>query len=323
MFYVFHGDDEHGQRETLASLLEKQGDPGLLDLNTTRFEGQMAFSALRQACDALPFLAPVRIVLASGLFASKPDKTFVKQLVEYLPDLPAPTRLVFLEASELPQNHPVLRLALESDNGVVRVFRRPQGSQLERWIQERVVAKNGRITPRAAHLLAANIGNDLQVLDSEIEKLVLYKLDEPEETAVIRPEDVDLLCPYIAEANIFDLVDAIGNRNAKKASLLLQQKLSEGADPFMLFAMFVRQFRLLIQVKELADDGLNAPAISKKLRMHSFVAGKIYQQARGFSMSQLEQIYAHLLEIDVDVKTGRADMLTSLNLLVAGLTVTA
>ena len=85
--------------------------------------------------------------------------------------------------------------------------------------------------------------------------------------------------------------------------------------------MFMRQFRLLIQVKELADEGKRPPAISQELKLHSFVVGKLYQQCQGFSMAQLEQIYRHLLSIDVDVKTGKNDMTTALNLLVASLTV--
>ena len=43
---------------------------------------------------------------------------------------------------------------------------------------------------------------------------------------------------------------------------------------------------------------------------------------RGFNMQELEQIYRHLLEIDIAVKTGQADMRTSLDLLVANLTIT-
>jgi DNA polymerase III delta subunit len=87
--------------------------------------------------------------------------------------------------------------------------------------------------------------------------------------------------------------------------------------------MFVRQFRLLIQVKECADAGLHPPAIAKEIKQHSYVVGKLFAQARGFSQTQLVQIYGRLLEIDVGVKTGQANILTELNLLVAGLTVTA
>ena len=320
MFYIFHGKDTHSRHETLANLLRKAGDPAMLDLNTTRLDSKATFTELRQSCDAMPFLAKVRLVLVTDLLLNKLAREFTDQLVAYLPTLPATTRLFFLESDKLRSDNRVLKLAEKLETGHVELFDLPEGSALERWIRERVGEKNGRIQPRAAHLLAANVGNDLQLLDNEIEKLILYNGWDGDEPREITAEDVNLLCPYLAEANIFDLVDAIGNRNSKQAALLLQHKLNEGADPFYLFAMFVRQFRLLIQVKELAGEGQNPPAIAKTLKMHSFVVGKISQQARGFSLSQLEQIYRHLLDIDVGVKTGRTEWPTALNLLVASLT---
>lgn len=316
MFYIFHGDDTHSQKETVARLTAKLGDPAMLDLNTTRFEGATSLPELRRACGAVPFLAKVRLVIVTGLFATKPDKTFLKELADYLPRLPETTRLLFLESSPLPSNHPIVKLTEKEATGYVKRFSQPEGGALERWIRQRVEEKNGRISSHAAHILAANVGSNLSILDNEIEKLVLYK--GPGET--IEVQDVGLLSPYAAEASIFDLVDALGNRDGEKAAVLLQQKFSEGADPFYLFAMFVRQFRLLIQVKELAKQGLRSPAISQQLRLHSFVAGKLTQQAQHFSLAQLEQIYRHLLAVDVEVKTGRNEMTTALTLLVAGLT---
>jgi DNA polymerase-3 subunit delta len=85
--------------------------------------------------------------------------------------------------------------------------------------------------------------------------------------------------------------------------------------------MFVRQFRLLIQVRELADDRYAPQLIARELRLPDFVAGKLNIQARGFTMVELEQIYRRLLDIDVAVKNGRADISTVLDLLVAQLTI--
>jgi DNA polymerase-3 subunit delta len=152
------------------------------------------------------------------------------------------------------------------------------------------------------------------LLENEVEKLVLYKGQE-----MIEVEDVSLLCPYVAEASIFDLVDALGERKGQTAAQLLHKKSQEGTDPFYLFAMFIRQFRLLIQVKELSDDGHPPNDIAKTLKLHPFPTGKLHQQSKNFSMPQLEQIYAHLLDIDINVKTGRTDLITALDLLVAGL----
>ena len=315
MFYIFHGKDTHAQKEMLADLIAKSGDPGMVDLNTTRLDGLVPLNNLRQACSAMPFLAKMRLVIVSDLFAAKPDKSYLKELADYLPHMPETTRLVFLESDELSGSHAILKLAEAEKTGFAKLFRPLDGPQLDRWIRQQVEARNGRIAPHAIHLLSINIGSNMEILENEIEKLTLYKGE-----AEITGDDVTLLSPYLAEASIFDLVDALGNRNSKKASLLLQQKFQEGADPFYLFSMFVRQFRLLIQVKEMVDAGSRAQAISQRLKMHSFVAGKLYQQSAQFSLPQLEQIYRHLLDVDVAVKTGRNDMVTALNLLVAALT---
>lgn len=315
MFYLFHGDDSHSQKETLADLQAKLGDRGLLDLNTTRFEGQsLSLAELRHACDSVPFLAEKRLVIVSDLMAAKP--AYLDELLAYLPNLPETTRLVFLESRELPARHPLVMLAEQSPTGYVKLFSRLEGGDLERWIRQRVQIAGGHIAPQAAHLLAVDVGSDLGLLEQEIEKLVLYK-----GRAAIEPDDVSLLCAYVAEASIFDLVDALGSRNGATAADLLNKKLAEGTDPFYLFAMVVRQFRLLIQVKELAETGARPPEIAQSLKIHAFVAGKLVQQSQNFSLAQLEQIYAHLLDMDVGVKTGQTDMTTALGLLVAGLAV--
>jgi DNA polymerase III subunit delta len=315
MFYIFHGNNSHSQREALAQKQAELGDPAMLSLNTTQFEANVSLAQLRQTCDSMPFLAEKRLVIVHNLLNSKAD--FIAELAGYLPQLPETTRLFFLEETKLLATHPLIKLAESSDKGHVRLYERPEGVQLERWVRQRVESKGGKISPRALHMLTLNAGNDLQLLDNEIEKLVLYRLADG---SAIKAEDVALLCPHVAEANIFNLVDALGQMNGRLAAQLLQQKVNEGMEPFQLFAMFIRQFRLLIQVKELADAGHRPPEIAKTLRLHGFVAGKLHQQCQRFSMAQLEQIYDHLLEIDLGVKTGRTEIVTALELFTAGVT---
>ena len=320
MFYIFHGDDSHTQKATLRELIGKLGDPAMLDLNTTRLEGKaITLGQIQDSCNAMPFLAPKRLVLVYEFLASKPDKKVLDGLAKYLVEMPDTARLFFLESQKLAANHALLKLAeANPKKGYARQFERPQGSQLEKWIVAETEKLGGRMHPRAANLLAMNAGNDLALLEQEITKLVMYK-GLGETAAQITADDVALLSPYAAEINIFDLVDALGQRTGKRAAELLHKKIEEGTDPFQIFAMFVRQFRLLIQVKELAEAGQKAAAISQELKLHSFVANKLYQQASSFQLPQLEQIYSHLLDIDVKVKTGKTDMTTALHLLVFAL----
>lgn len=317
MYYLFHGKDTYSQGEFLAGLLAKEGDPDMVALNTTRLTGKVAFGELQSACDAMPFLARVRVVIVEGLFAAAPDKAFLDRLVAYLPALPAATRLFFLEPDALLPNNRLLQLA-EKDKtvGRVRRFDLPEGDRLERWIREHVQANGGHIAPAAVELLAANVGSDLAALTQEIEKLLLYA--GPEGT--IAAEDVLRLSPYAAEGSIWELVDALGGRQSARVAMLFQQKLNEGAESFYLFSMFIRQFRLLIQAKSLLEAGERPAGIAQQMKLRPFVAEKLARQAAGFRMEQLEQIYRRLLAIDVETKTGQADLLTALHLLVAGVT---
>ena len=291
------------------------GDPKMLELNTTRLEGKgLSASQLQAACGAMPFLSKYRLVLVENFLGNKPDKKEVKATVEYLPNMPDFTRLLFLEDGKIREKNALYKLAVADKRGYVKLYESPKGNDLVRWVRNEVGKRDGQIAPRAAHLLATNVGNDLLALSQEIEKLTLYK-----NGALIQPQDVELLSPYSAEANIFDLVDALGSRNGKRAVLLLQQKLNEGDSPFQLFSMFVRQFRLIIQTKSCATQGMRSDDIAKAVGMHPFVAKKVYKQAQSFSMAQLHRIYHHLLQIDVDAKTGKAELGTALNLFVASL----
>lgn len=318
MFYLFHGPDTYRQREALAAELAKLGDADMLSLNTTRLASRVSFAELQGACDAMPFLAPARVVIVQDLFVTVPDKAFMDKLEAYLPALPLTTRLFFLEAQALTDSHRIIRLAAKQKIGEVRQFQPLKDNDLDRWIQARAADKGGRIAPQAAHLLAEHVGGgNLQALSNEIEKLTLYRGPG----ATIEAADVQLLSPDAAEASIFPLMDAIGGRQAVAAAKLFQEKLNEGAEPFLLFSMIIRQFRLLIQTRALLDGGERPAGVAAQLHVPTFVADKLVRQARGYSLSQLEHIYRRLLEIDVEAKTGRADLLTALHLLVAGLTV--
>ena len=121
------------------------------------------------------------------------------------------------------------------------------------------------------------------------------------------------------KAIIFDLVDALGHRNGKMATVTLQNLLDAGQRALGIFGMVVRQFRLLIQVKELREAGENDFSISRTLGLHPFPTGKLYAQSANFTLDQLERVYRHLLATDVKIKSGKISPEVALELLVAGL----
>jgi DNA polymerase-3 subunit delta len=322
MFYLFHGEDEFSRAEAVQNLKQRMGgDPAMADLNTTVLDGRkIALGELRHACDTIPFMADRRLVIVEGLLGAlsaqerRKGKEILDGLVAYLPHLPPTTRLVLVEDRRISQKHPVYQLALAEKCGHVQEFVLPQKGALPRWIIKRAERRGGQITSQAVGELAAFVGNDLRLLDQEIAKLVAYAGGE----RPISTDDVHLLVSYAQEANVFQMADALGCRDGQTAMRLLHQLLNN-QKPLPLLGMIVRQFRILVQVKELSERGLGPREIADKLEMHKFVVEKGFRQARNFSMAQLKTVYDKLVETDVAIKTGRLDPILALDLLVAGL----
>jgi len=164
-------------------------------------------------------------------------------------------------------------------------------------------------------LLAALVGNDLRLLDQEIEKLLLYA-----EGRQVTSQDVQTLVSLARQASIFELVDCVGRRQTDRALHLLHRLLEEGEAPLYLLTMLARQVRILIQVSELRSQGVPPAQVAGRLKLHVYVAEKALAQAQNFSPAQLEAAHQRLVETDWAIKTGKCDEVLALDLLIVGLT---
>lgn len=326
MYYIFHGDDEFSRSQAVEELKAKlgDGDAAVADINTSTLDGRnLTLSELMHACDSVPFMGERRLILVENMLQrfdpqkggrSEADQKLVEGLRDYLPQLPATARLIFVESKSLHGNNPILRQAKQDDHGYVHEFETPKRGGISNWIKRRVKEKGGDIQSGAVMLLAAYGEDDLRLLDQEIEKLLTYTGNQ-----TITERDVRLLVPATTESDIFAMVDALGQRNHREAVTRLHELVEAGESPIYLLYMITRQFRILTQVKELAGQGKHQSAIQSDLGLHPFVVKKALGQARNFSLSQLQAIYHKILETDEAIKTGQLEQELALDILVAEL----
>ncbi len=332
MVYLLHGPDEFGMAEVLAELKEKLGDPTTAALNTAVFDGRAAtLPEVRSICETMPFLAARRLVIIEGWVTKLLGKTeagegeadsdtggnakdVLAALAAYLPEVPDTTALVLVEKRTLPERNAVLRAVAGQKWAYVKFFDLPKGEALVKWIMARAKTEGGAFQREAAQALATT-ETDPRGLGHEITKLLTYvDFARPVELA-----DVETLTPAGGEAKVFDMVDAIGQRKGQ-AALRELHKLLDKEEPLYILSMIVRQFRLMVQAKEMLDARANEGDISQALGLHPYPTQKVCAQARAFSQSALEQIYHRLLDYDADLKTGRADSAAALDALVVSLT---
>lgn len=316
MIYIFHGPDDFTRNEKIAELRAAFSDPTVTDLNVTTLEGRdLSLSEIRHVADAMPFMADHRLVIVVGFLRANSKTDEITRLVDYLPTVPPTTNLVLAETDLLDKRHPVLKAAPKLAAEVIR-FGGPDPHNLREWIIQRAKERGAAIEPAAAETLGRLVGAELRTLNSEIEKLTLY-------TAGARPisrADVELLVPYVEEAENFGLANAIGQRNARRAYDQLHKMLDEGKHPMAILASIATQVRGLLEVKDMAERGMSPQLIAQHKGWRSDYAVKMrLKEGANFSTARLEEILALLLDIDLRIKTGRIDQYLALDTLIARL----
>jgi DNA polymerase-3 subunit delta len=326
VIYILHGDDEYAIAEYITTMENMMGDPTTAEMNIARLDGNtFSIYSLVAAAYAMPFLTERRLVTLTNPLGKMKSPSIREKFIGVLENVPRTTALVVVIHRPLVNDrdkrkgvlHWLQKWAAGQDGrALIREFTTPHGPQMARWIQTKAVELGGEFSHQAAGLLASYVLDDPRLAAQEIQKLLTYaNFNRPVEV-----DDVERLTPYAGEGNVFEMVDAMGNRNGRLALSVLHRLLEED-EPIRLFGMIVRQFRLLILTRELLNAGYREAEITRQLKTYPFVIRKLIGQVRNFSMESLEAIYHQLLEIDEGIKTGQMEWEVALDSFITSLTI--
>ncbi len=317
--YFLYGNDEFAISRRLKDFEADFPDPTSADMNTAHLEARtMTENDLNTAINAMPFLAPKRLVLLGNPSARYSGSNERKKFEKFLENIPDTARLVIHEGMEPKEanKHWLVKWAQKNIKTIKpQAFMLPRPWEMIDWIVKETKKQGGKIANPAAAKLAELVGVDTRQAGMEIAKLLAYVNWERQ----VEVQDVEAVSILTAEESVFDFVDALSSGDGKSAQRLLL-RLLESEDPFSLWGMVVRQFRLLLMAREVVEAGGGKNEVKAALEVHPFVAEKTFAQARSFTLPVLERIYHELLEIDAGVKTGLFTLELALDMLTVQLT---
>jgi DNA polymerase-3 subunit delta len=111
-------------------------------------------------------------------------------------------------------------------------------------------------------------------------------------------------------------VNAISNKNLKRALYLLNELVDSGAKTNYILSMIERQFSMLFKIKLLLERGKKKPEIMKLLKIKSGYGYSIMvQQSKKFTLRQLKRSIGLCLNTEKNMKSLSLDGKTELELL--------
>ncbi len=319
---LLHGDDEEAIEEILDQIAEKQLATGLADFNFSRLDGKsISANDLANSIFALPLMTDRRTIILKNPLALAGGRDGNRKFLDLLESIPETTQMVLVIPDRIERkdwttlgNSNFLRKWVKSnpEKAAIHEKKLPSAGLMREWIMKKAKKLGGEIEPSAAAMLVTLLGNDTRAISLELEKLLLY-------VDFLRPVDADDVQELVSgsvSVSVFDMIDALVAGNAKAALHTLNLLLEDQEAP-ALFAMIVRQFRLLIQTREILDERGGSAAVQSELDQIPFVADKLIRHANGFSLVELRTVYQQLTEMDNAFKTSQSDPKVALNTFVA------
>lgn len=306
-----YGEESFLLERALNSLLDRAIDQSLKDFNFNVFYGNESKGVdILDAAQTLPMFADRRAVLvkrAEGLNAQA-----CEVLLPYIMNPSAGTCLIF-SGTKIDQRK---KFFVElKKNAIMVEFKRIYDNKLSSFIQSEATTLEKPIESAAADLLSFLIGNNLQELSSQIEKLAVYAGTRPRITV----DDVRTVASSSKSFTVFELSKYLCIRDLQNALKSLDTLFRNGEETPMMIGALARHFRQLWRIRELIDNKTAKMDIAKEVGINPYFLDEMITQAKNFGRTQLRTIFDELYRCDVASKTGGGQSYTLMHGLVMGI----
>lgn len=189
---------------------------------------------------------------------------------------------------------------LIKSKSIVKEFKILDDKNIREYISNYFKELDFKIDSMSINEIANRLIGNTKVIDNELEKLYLYKLNEKN----INIDDVKNVITVYNENEVFKLVDAVVKKDKKKIFDIYKNLLINKEEPIMILTLLANQFRLMYECKVLYEKGMNYKEIATKLKEHPYRVQVSVNNSFNISKKEIKRILVMLAKTDLDIKSG-------------------
>ena len=173
--------------------------------------------------------------------------------------------------------------------------------KLGNYISDYIRDKGYSISSSSIELIISKVGYELSNIIKELDKMFIYKGEDKK----ITKEDVEEVITNNLEKNIFELTNAIINKEKDKVMIIYKELIKSGEDPIKLIVTLSNQFRLILQVKIMRNTGYSEKEIVSILKEHPYRISIAMKSL--YDEKTVKNILLKLSDLDYKIVTGKTD----------------
>lgn len=305
-FYLLYGPEDylkHQYRDKLVKALVSEDD----NMNYSYFEGKkLDVKDMLDIGETLPFFAENRVIVVenSGLFKKTPEG-FEKRLDNF----PESTHVIFVESEVDGRNRLVNWF---KKNGYKSEMKAPSEGELRKWIGKMCRDEGKQIYENAVEYFIGSVGLDMLLIKNELEKVFSYCGDRNE----INIDDIRAICVNEADDTLYEMIDAIGNRDQKEALKLYRNLLALKVEPMYILSSLSRNVRKMLEVSELTMARKGTDEIASIAGVPKWTLNRYKSQIRNNDQGSLVSMLERCIETEANIKTGIVRDIVGVELLI-------
>jgi len=304
---------DRGTEDILSRLFKNNEDrnDGLIKLDCDK---KIDINEIIATIETAPFFADKNVVLVknTNLFkakasnsddenkSNKKDPT-MDRLIDTLSNMLDTNYVIFTTKDTADKRKKIYKTV--SKVGVILEAEQLRPWQIDNWLNFTLKSLKKNMNPEARNYFIEIISMlpeiSLNYLNNELEKIALYVTG-----TTITKKDLQLMMAEPPEVSSFALIDAVSEKNLKKAMYLLTAQINERKE-VPLMALLVRHIRLLMRAKFYMRHGVRGKALAAPLSLNPYIAQKTGEAANKFSDEVLEEVFLMLADADYSFKMGK------------------
>ena len=257
------------------------------------------------ACQVAPFCDEKRLVVVYD-YLNKKNETERKVFLKYFENACSTTCLVFFST-----NKSEFFTSLEGKAETLDC-EKVTPEFLKVWVKKQVNNLNLDITDGALVKLLDYCNYSITKVDTELNKLKTIYINNTK----ITEEDIENNVTKDIEYIIFDLTNAICQKNNEKVYSLIEAMLKNKEQPVTIISTISNHFRRLFYV---ARSEFSNREMAEMLGVKEFAISKYKQQAQNFGQRALKNIYDKCIEVEFMSKNGAMEGTNAVNFLIANI----
>ncbi|MDB4964680.1 MAG: polymerase subunit delta [Myxococcales bacterium] len=297
--YFLHGKERYLLDRAVDLLRTRVLDPRTRDFNYELFYGKEAgASRIVQAARTLPMMAKRRLILVRDADEMKADE--LSGMVSYVSD-PAPESCVVFVGEKADMR--MKFFTAFKKHGVFVKLEPLYERQLPDFVRGEAKARGVTFSPDALRMVVDEIGAELGQLADAVERLALHAGERKQ----IGAEDVDKVIATTRQRSVFELANAVGERDRGRALAILSSMMGARESGVRIVAMLARHVRQLWTVSELLQKTRDKFEIAQALGIPPFFVDDMMRQARTLDRERAARMHDALYRADKNLKSSRLE----------------